>query len=218
MTNVPHNPNAGGLDPDGMSHIDPELRSLAAELDLLAAVDGAASMAGFEDRIMQATLVALHGVEPIAVQAAELGASDRDAAPMALEERVFAESVFTLREAAPVASAPVLRHSGNDGRDDRAGDRHIRVARRVWWTNQYVRLAAAIVLVAGVGMLVRTAMTPSISTPQLTADQRVTSDLDLLFAVIDNRTSGSSDTSDTGSGTTTDPDELTKFLIEGATS
>ena len=218
MTNIPQNPHAGRLDPDGMSHIDPELRSLAAELDLLGATDCAAPMAGFEDRIMQVSLVALHGVEPIAAQAAELGASDRDAAPMELEGRVFAESVSTLRDAASGASAPALRHPGKNDGDARAGDRHIRAARRAWWTNQYVRLAAAVVLVAGVGLLVRTAVTPSPATPQLTADQRITRDLDLLFAVIDNRTSGSGDTSDTTSGTAADPDELTRFLIEGAAS
>lgn len=218
MNNNPQSPNALSPDPDGMSHIDPELRSLAAELELLSATDRASPMAGLEDRIVHASLAALHGLEPIAAQASELGTSDRDAAPMELEERVFAESVSTLREASPAASAPVLRHTGHDDRDIRTGDRHIRVSRHIWWTNQYVRLAAAVVLVAGVGMLVRSAMTPQISSPQLTADQRVTRDLDLLFAVIDNRTAGTSDTSDTGSGTSADPDELTKFLIEGAAS
>lgn len=217
MTNIPNNLNAMGSDPEGIPQMDADLLSLAAELDMLGAEDRAASPSGFEDRIMQHTLAALHGVEPVAAQVAELGAADRDAAPNQLEERVFAESVATLREAAPVATAaatPILRHTGHE---DRANDRHMRVVRRAWWANQYLRLAAAVVLVAGVGLMVRSAVTPEISKPELTADQRVSRDLDLLFAVIDNRTSGS-DSSDSPSGTVSDPEELTKFLIEGAAS
>lgn len=212
MTNIPNNSNAMGSDPEGMAHgmpqMDAELLSLAAELDMLGAADRAASPFGVEDRIMQATLASLHGVEPVTAQVAELGAADRGAAPNQLEERVFAESVTTLREAAPiatVAAAPILRHTGHE---DRRGNR---VARRAWWANQYARLAAAVVLVAGVGLMVRSAVTPQVSKADLSAD------LDLLFAVIDNRTSGN-DSSESPSGTVSDPDELTRFLIEGATS
>ena len=221
MTNIPNNFSAMGTDPEdmphGTPHMDAEVLSLAAELDMLGTADRAALPSGFEDRIMQHTLASLHGVEPVAAQVAELGAADRDAAPNQLEERVFAESVATLREVAPVATAtatPILRHTGHQ---DRTDDRHVRVVRRAWWANQYVRLAAAVVLVAGVGLMVRSAMTPESSKPELTADQRVSRDLDLLFAVIDNRTSGS-DSSESPAGTVSDPEELTKFLIEGAAS
>lgn len=215
MTNNPNNFSAMGTGPDGLPQMDAELLSLAAELDMLGAADRAASPSGFEDRILQATLASLHGVEPIAAQVAELGATDRHAAPNQLEDRVFAESVATLREATPIAvCTPILRHTGHE---DRPGDRHVRVVRRAWWANQYVRLAATVVLVAGVGLMIRSALTPDGSKSELTADQRVTRDLDLLFAVIDNRTSGS-DSTESPSGTVSDPEELTKFLIEGAAS
>ncbi len=208
MTNIPNNSNALNplnSDPEDMSRVDPELRSLLAGLDMLGAADRSAAAHGIEDRLMQGSLGALHGVGPIVAQAAELGAMDRAAAPSDLEDRVFAESVSGI-------GTPVLRHTGHAERSDRSHDLAVR---RAWWANQYVRLAAAIALVAGVGVLVRTSITPEQPTTALTADQRVSRDLDLLFAVIDNRTSGS-DSSD--SGTTSDPDDLTKFLIEGSAS
>jgi hypothetical protein len=207
MTHTPH--NSGDMSPDagGMSHIDPELRSLVAGLDRLGAAGRAGPRAGFEDRLMQATLASLHGVEPVAVQAGELGAMDRASGPSDLEVDVFAESVPALRAAAPQVASPVLRHTGHDDRDDR---RPVRVVRRVWWANQYVRLAAAIMLVAGVGFMTRSALTPS-PRPVDPAD-RVTRDLDLLFAVIENRTT----TSDSSDAASSEPEELTRFLIEGA--
>jgi hypothetical protein len=201
MTHTPNNLNAMGSDPEDMSHVDPELSSLMAGLDMLGAADRGAPTQGFEGRLMQGSLAALHGVEPIVTQAAELGAMDRAAAPDGLEERVYAESVSGI-------AIPVLRHTGQAERADR---QHIRVVHRAWWANQYMRLAAAIVLVAGVGVMVRTSVTPAPIDNAL----RVSGDLDLLFAVIDNRTSGS-DSND--SGAASDPDELTKFLMEGSAS
>jgi hypothetical protein len=200
-----------GPDPDDMSHLDADVRSLAAGLDALGAADRAGPNAGFEDRLMQATLASLHGVEPVAAQAAELGAMDRAAAPDDLEDGVFAESVPALRDGAVKTAAPVLRHVGEPQRVSRE---HVRVVRKAWWANQYYRLAAAIVLVAGVGFAVRTGMSPGPTAPSDQLADRVSRDMDLLFTVMEGRSSG--ETPDNGSSN--DPDELTRWLIEGASS
>ena len=208
MMNTPT--NLTPLPPEeGMPHLDADLRSLAAGLDALGASDCAALDAGFEDRLMQATLVSLHGVEPVAAAAAELGAMDRAAAPSDLEQGVFAESVPALREGAAV---PMLRHVGEPERTPR---RHVRAAARPWWANQYVRLAAAVVLVAGVGIIVRTAITPTKPDTETLLADRVSGEMDLLFAAIEGKPA-TSDTPD--AATPGDPDDLTKWLMEGAAS
>ncbi len=200
-----------GSDPDDMSHLDADVRSLAAGLDRLGASERGRAGAAFEQRTWQVTLASLHGVEPVAAQAAELGAMDREAAPAGLEDSVFAESVPALRDGAVRTAMPMLRHVGEPERSSRE---HVRVVRKVWWASQSFRLAAAVVLVAGVGLVVRTGVSPGISTPPDPLADRVSRDMDLLFTVMDGRTSG--DASDNGS--TNDPDELTKWLLEGASS
>ena len=217
MTNIPNTPPTSPtpFPSDDLSHLDADLRSLDAALEMFAVADHAAPDAHFEDRMMQVTLGSLHGVEPIAAQASELGAMDRAAAPSDLEEGVFAESMPALREGAGTVAAPTLRHVGQA---DRSPREHARVARLAWWASKYVRLAAAVVLVAGVGITLRSSLFPTI--PATTTDSdglasRVNVEMDLLFAAIENKPT-SSDTPD--ASTPSDPDDLTKWLMEGAAS
>jgi hypothetical protein len=210
MNNDPTPPNTPGIsagsDPESMTHIDDGLRSLAADLDRLGAADRAGAGLDLEDRLMQVSLGALHEVQPTEAQAAGLGAMDRAAAPGDLEEGVFAESVPALREGAN-AQTPVLRHTGRTDRPDR---RHVRVVRRVWWSNQYARLAAVVALVAGVGIMVRTSFTTS-SPPT-----DIKGDMELLFAAMESKPSANTSPEEPASDQETD--DLTKWLVEGATS
>ncbi len=199
---------------DDLVHLDADLRSLDAALEMLGGADRAATDACFEDRMMQATLGSLHGVVPIMAQAAELGAMDRAAAPGDLEAVVFAGSVPALREAAGTVAVPTLRHVGQAERTPR---QHVRVVQRAWWANQYVRLAAAVVLVAGLGITIRATLAPA-GTTGSSGDrlaERVNRDMDLLFAAIENKPT----TSDaTDNAAPSDPDDLAKWLMEGASS
>ena len=214
MMNPPNN-SPTPFPGDDLSHLDADLRSLDVGLEMLAAAERGAMDSQFEDRMMQVTLGSLHGVEPIAAQAAELGAMDRAAAPGDLEEGVYAESVPALREGAGTAVAPTLRHTGQT---ERAPREHVRVVRRVWWANQYVRLAAAVVLTAGLGITFRSMLSPVIPTNTTDSEElasRVNGEMNLLFAAIENKPA-TSDTTDNGAPS--DPDDLTKWLMEGASS
>jgi hypothetical protein len=189
-----HDPN--------MPHLEPDLVSLMADLDRLAATEQAAAAPGLEDRLMRTTLASLHGVETTAAQAAELGALDRAAAPRDLEETVYQASVPAIREQA--ASMPrLVFHPAAESRDDR---RHIRIA---WWARTPVRLAAAFLLVAGAAIAVRSGVSPTTTGPDL---DRVKGDMDTLFAAMESRASSDSDTTDTQT------DDLTTWLLDGASS
>jgi hypothetical protein len=186
---------------DSNPNLDAGLRDLSAALDRLGAIDRGA-YADLEDRVLHASLGALHGVQPIAAQAAELGAIDRAAAPRGLEEGVFQESVPALREA---ASPIVVRHLGPA---PRTGREHARQALRPWWSRTSVRIAASLMLFAGVGIAVRSGLDLSKNSTARLSEQ-VDTQMDTLFAVI-----RSADTSETSADS--DPDRLIEWLSEGS--
>lgn len=206
-TNIPfaNGPFANG--PDDMPDMDADLRVLMGDLDRLAAADAAGAHPELEDRLLQATLPALHGVQPIATRMAELGSIDRATAPRDLEEVVFENTISTL-QGTPVSAPLVLRHTPGDAR---LPSTHIR--KRSLWASGYVRLAASVVLVAGAAVALRTTLvSPTPASPDPTI--AVKGAMETLFAVMEvHRTQDAA-----GSTTDTDVDELTNWLTEGVSS
>jgi hypothetical protein len=199
-----NNPNPAT--PNDFAHLESDLLPLLADLDKLARIERGGD-AALEDRIMQASLGALHGVQPVSAQAAELGAIDRASAPQDLEQNVYEASAPALQQA---AGPRLVVHSAGSESNER---RHIRVARRAWWTSAPVRMAALVALVAGVAIGIRNANTSPIKE---SPSDKVNRDLDALFAAVDHATG---ETKDTDTATTDyDPDKLSEWLLEGSAS
>jgi len=210
--NEPTNKSYGapGGKPEDAAHLEADLLPLVGALDRLAGVERAAGGGELEDRLMQTTLAALHGVQPTAAQVAELGAMDRAAAAQDLEQEVFEATAPVLQEAA--GAATVLRHIGGN---ERGARRHARFGRRVWWTGTYARVAAMLVLGTGaiiaVQMGVKTGgVTKPPSPPGVTSGE-----WDRFFAAVESSTPANTDST---SGDDFDPDKLADWLSEGAAS
>jgi hypothetical protein len=203
--NTTNPPTSSASPGDEFSHLESDLLPLLADLDRLACIERTAD-SSLEDRVMQSSLGALHGVQPVIAQAAELGAIDRASAPQDLEQSVYDASVPALPQAAP-------RLVVHPGRSERGEDRHIRTARRAWWASAPVRMAALVAVVAGVAVGIRsTYTTPK---PMETAADRVNRDMDTLFAVVEHAVG---ETKNTDATPDYDPDKLSEWLSEGSAS
>jgi hypothetical protein len=189
------------------SHLENDLLPLLADLDSLAQADRAAD-GTFEDRLVQATLGALHGVQPVNAQVAELGAIDRAAAPHDLEQNVYDSSAPALQES---AAPRLVLHAAAGATNER---RHVRVARRTWWTGAPVRMAALVAIVAAVAFGVHTSQEPK---PIESVSDKVTREMDAFFAAVEHASS-SSDTKDADTAADYDPDKLIEWLSQGSAS
>jgi len=201
---------APGERSEDVAHLDADVLAIARALERLGAADRGAAAAGFEDRLMQGSLGALHGVQVVSAQAAELGAMDRAAARADLEEQVFEQSTPALREA--VGAPVVLRHTGQP---ERAARTHARFGRRVWWSSSYFRLAAVMVLAAGAVVAVQVGLQPNSKISRL--EVTPSHDLEWFLAQVDPQPTGS-DSNSNSRNEDYDADKLAEWLSEGAAS
>lgn len=184
----------------GYGHLDADLLSIAHALDMLGSIDRAACPAGLMARVADATAsdlvsreLEIGGLGHDLAQ--DLAAVDAQAAVPGLEARVFAASVSSLQ------TGPALRLSGStEGSGARV------VVRRQSWMWSVTRVAAVLALVVG-GVLVVRQLTSSPSTvisPEGSTMSAanlaalVQSDMDQLFALVDERTSDLTEHSGTG--------------------
>lgn len=190
---------------DDFSHLEADLLPLLADLDKLARAEQCASN-GLEDRLMQATLGPLHGVQPVNAQVAELGAIDRAGAPADLEQTVYEASAPALQSSSP----RLVLHAGGAESNDK---RHMRASRRPWWSGASFRMAAMVAVVGAVAVGIYTSSSHP-TKPIETAADRVNREMDALFAAVDHATG---DAKDQGS-VDYDPDKISEWLSEGAAS
>lgn len=210
MNHSEHNQDAftpadGG--PEGRAHLDADLAGLSGALDGLGACERGASI-DMEDRVLQASLMAIGNVRAMNASLGELGAVERAGGPKTLERDVFLTSREKLRE---LAGARV--HAGAAGRTTpRAG-------RRAWLRPMRVAAVLALMITGGVvGLVVlqQGAQRRELATrtPEQLSEQ-IRGEMDVLFAVLDERASA-------GDGTDvaaeSEAQSLIEWLSEGAAS
>lgn len=206
MTNHRHHPHSDPSPGDpGDAHLDADLRSLAAELDRLGAADRDAIAPHRVEQVCQASVPHLHSAAPMSAQVSELGAIERASAPIDLEARVHEASRGKIR--ALVGGHPGLRLAGTDA--------DAKPVRRTFWSMGVIRAAAMLTLVASAGLVTWIGTRPSRpTTAQLSA--QIERDMEILFAVVDDRTGASVEA--TESASEPDTQEITEWLFERTSS
>lgn len=202
-------PSDGG--PEGYAHLDADLHLLGSALDALGVQERASAGQGgeLEDRVLQASLPALGDVRALSTSLSELGAVERAGGPKTLEREVFLASREKLREltGARVHVAPAGRTAADTGR-------------RLRW--RPVRVAAVLLLVVmggvlGLALLQQNGRSHEMAsrTPEQLSEQ-IRGEMDMLFAVLDDRASAGTDTQDASADG--DSQLLIDWLSEGAAS
>lgn len=205
MTTHEHHPAFDPSHGEPDAQMEADLRSLAAELDRLGAVDRTSADAHLVERVCAASIVHLQSIAPMSAQVSELGAIERATAPGDLEARVHEASRRRIRDL--VGARPGLRMAGTEA--------DVRPAPRTFWSMGVVRAAAMLALVASAGLVTWIGTRPSgPTTAQLSA--QIEQDMELLFAVVDERAGSASDTTEASSEP--DTQEITEWLFERTSS
>lgn len=192
---------------EGTTHLDGDLVGLCGALDKLGASERGGADA-LEDRVMQASLTSLGNVRAMSASLGELGAVERAGGPKTLERDVFLASRTKLRE---LAGARV--HVGATGRSTPTA------GRRVWM--RPMRIAAVMLLAMTAGIVVLAVVQQNnrsrelaTRTPEQLSEQ-IRGEMDVLFAVLDERSSAGEGTDVATDG---DAQSLIEWLSEGAAS
>jgi hypothetical protein len=184
------------------AHLDADLLGLAGALDALGAAERAGPDAGLEGRLLGAVMTEVRSVAPVARKLDDLAARERAGAKEGLEARVHEASRRDL------ASRPALRL---------AGEGRVTVVRRAWHSGVHFRAAAAMLLVAGAGVMVRLATVPTRVLPasgEVAAarlDTEIGAELSQLFSVMEEQGTAKASTD-------VSTDELAEWLSQGASS